>query len=147
MSHNNQLVLRLVQIGFLLQFYIPAVVCVYLICAYFVPILPVGDLFAYDLGELGVLNRLDFATIAAFTLAVLAVQCVIFTLGQRLAEPCPATGFLLCLIVINIWHGRAWMVAGIPLTAIRLTPPTILYIIAVLVEWIAFFTKPKEVQS
>lgn len=127
---DNKTVLRLVRIGFILQFLIPAIVCIVGLAAYdfFVP--PKQNLDRY--AELVAQNqRYLFHVIAIPTLIVLAVQYIIFALPLRLVELRSAVPVLWCLIIMNIIHSALWILLESPLTFMRLTPPTILYIVAI----------------
>jgi len=131
---DNKTALRLVRIGFLLQFYLPAVVCIVGFLGaydYFLPMHHPDHQIAFSAQYASYV----FHIVAPITLFVLIVQCAVFTLLLRTPAPRSAAGVLCLLIVMNILHSGLWMLADSPLTLIRLTPPTILYIIAIIVEW------------
>ena len=132
---DNKTVLRLVRIGFLLQFYIPAVVCGYFIWVYFaMPVeIPPRDDPNFRGAEMDAFIRGMFFQFAAATLAVLAVEWTILTLALRRKTP-SAGNVLGCLVYINILHSGLWLLILFPLTLIRLAPPTILYILAIRCE-------------
>ena len=126
---DNKAVLWLVRIGFLLQFYIPAIVCCRYICVKY-------SVAHYDL----------FYLWYFWTIVLLVVQCSVFTLILRFVKLRSAHIVLWCLIVMNVIHSAYWLYfASIPwpLTMRRLALPTALYLIAILVEWIVFFRKKK----
>jgi len=130
---DNKTVLRLIRIGFILQFYLPAVVCIVGLLGvydYFLPMQHPDHNVAQSAHDASYI----FHVIAIPTLMVLAVQWVFFTLLLLHPELRSPAGILCLLIVINILHSGLWMLAGSPLTLIRLTPPTILYIIAIFVK-------------
>ena len=136
---NNKTILWLVRIGFLLQFYIPAIVCCLFI--YNFSTLPIYTMSPddprYDAVELepGMLECLFFV-LSVFTLPLVIVQCSIFTLILRFAKLKSAETVLWWLVVINVLHSALSMFIFflIPGTLIRLTPPTILYLIAIRIE-------------
>ena len=118
---DNMAVLRLVRIGFLLQFYIPVIVCCICICTSFVWRNEVVGGYVFFFG--------------IFTLILLAVQCSFFTWVLRLEKLRFACHVLLSFIVINVIHSIVWLCLGWwPMTVVRLTPPTILYLIAAIIE-------------
>jgi len=133
---DNKAVLWLVRIGFLLQFYIPAIVCCWVAW--------VSAPFNASLHD-------DFAPgffrYAILTLILLAVQYHILTKFLRSRELRSAGLVLGCLVVFNTLHGVAWLYYTwswwLPITLIRLTPPNLLYLIAIVIEWIVFFGKKK----
>ena len=136
---NNKTVLWLVRVGFILQFFIPAIVCCAIIHSYHVSPTPY-PVFAPDDPNFDKAYNAAFmhyvrSQLAGITLAVLVVQCAIFTLILRFAKLRSANGVLQCLIAINLIHGMLWLAGGWPWTIARLTPPTILYLIAIIVEW------------
>ena len=134
---DNKAVLWLVRIGFLLQFYIPAVVCcVIMLAAFLQPPFTMGRDDPHYMEYAFYENlRWDFFIFSILTLILLAVQCIIGMLILRSPKTRFAGTVLWCLIVFNVLHGFVWMLAMWPVTLIRLTPPTILYGIAFYVEW------------
>ena len=133
---DNKTVLWLVRIGFALQFYIPPIVCVWIIWDYmmFVPkIIPEDDPSYMDY-QFIIYLRFEFFKFSIYTLILLALQCTIFTLILRSAKLRFAGGVLWCLIIINIFHSLIWCFMMWPLTLIRLAIPTILFLIAVCIE-------------
>jgi len=123
---DNKAVLWLVRIGFLLQFYIPAIVCILIMWDASLPPQTVNN------DEIFYKNLLHTASL--ITLILLVVQGSIFTLILRFAKLRTAKTVLWWLVVINILHTCAWGIIVMPVTLIRLTPPTILYLIAIRIE-------------
>ena len=134
---DNKAVLWLVRIGFLLQFYIPAIVCCYIIYVTGTrPPFTMSEDDPYYADHVFVEGLRDgFFKFGIYTLILLFVQWTIFSLILRFGKFRSVTGVLLCLIVINILHALAWMLVMWPVTLIRLTPPTLLYVIAIFFEW------------
>ena len=137
---DNKTVLRLVRIGFILQFYIPAVVCIILgiigllIEAYYF-FMPPPIVTGYINIAMVMYELQLVAIIAGLTLVVLAVQWTIFTLILRSEKLRSATPVLWWLIGMNVIHSILWLpmllVNPLQVTLVRLTPPTILYIMAI----------------
>ena len=133
---DNKNTLWLVRIGFALQFYIPALVCIWIIRitgTYEPKIVPRDDPYFADYDFVNHLYA-EFFKFSIYTLILLFVQCTVFTLILRFAKLRLATEILIWLIVINILHSLIWCFIGWPLTLIRLAIPTILYIIAAAIE-------------
>ena len=133
---DNKAVLWLVRIGFFLQFYIPMIVCCHIV--YTTGTRPPfttseDDPYYADYAFGESLNE-QFFKYGIYTLIFLFVQWTIFSLILRLGQLRSVTEVLLWLIVINALHAFAWMFLVIPITLIRLTPPTILYLIAIRIE-------------
>ncbi|MCL2120498.1 MAG: hypothetical protein FWH27_18955 [Planctomycetaceae bacterium] len=118
---DNKTVFWLVRVGFVLQFYIPMIVCCYIV---------------YETGTSPsfTMRNEQFFKFGISTLILLFVQCTVFTLILRHARLRFAEGVLWCLIVINAIHSLAWLMVMWPLTLIRLIPPNALYYIAISVE-------------
>ena len=150
---DNGIVLSLVRTGFILQFYIPAIICLCIIWytgdivwqtgTYVPKVVPktVQDSPVYERdgvyyggdGSHNLLNK-ALCMFSFYTLILLVVQCTIFTLILRFARLRYASIVLGCLIVINIIHSLFWLYFMLPLTLIRLAIPTIQYILAICFE-------------
>ena len=138
---DNKTALWLVRIGFFLQFYIPMFVCCYFVYDFStIPYYTMSvDDPQYDEVELEP-SPLDkaFLALSILTFPVLVVQCTIFTLKLRSAQLHSVETILRRLIIINVLHSfLSWgflIFLLIPITLIRLTPPTILYLIAIRIE-------------
>jgi hypothetical protein len=117
---DNKAVLWLVRIGFHLQFYIPAIICCFVILAS----------YSANNNVIG-----GYAFFIAFTaLVVLVAQWTITTLFLRHATLRTAGIVLGCLIVMNVIHSLVWLcfMSDLPqIPLFRLTPPTVLYMIAI----------------
>jgi hypothetical protein len=133
---DNKAVLWLVRIGFLLQFYIPAAVCCYIVYETGTrpPFTMSEDDPYYADHAFGEHLSEEFFKFGVYTLILLFVQWTIFALILRFAKLRSVEGILWCLIVINIIHAFAWIFVLWPVTLIRLTPPTVLYYIAITIE-------------
>ena len=132
---DNKTVLWLVRIGFVLQFYIPAIVCLLIIwdTGTNVPkVVPEDDPLYIDYVFAKGINA-DLFKFSIYTLILLTVQCTIFTLILRVVKS-HVDNTLVWLISINIIHSLIWCFMMWPLTLIRLAIPTILYFIAVCIE-------------
>ena len=116
---DNRIVLWLVRIGFLLQFYIPAGVCCYIL------IMTVGDM-SFTGGFIQIFSGL--------TLTLLAVQWAVFASILRFVKLRSAWHILGCLIVVNVIHGGIWLWIDWPYTMGRLAPPTVFFLIAMIAE-------------
>lgn len=142
---DNKIVLRLVRIGFLLQFYIPALIWVVVFAA----------LCIEEMSQLYRTPAMLTMTliVATIVLYVFAAQWIFFAPILRFMKLRSAAPVLWCLIVTNILHivfNIYWVRIIInifpsmmnilllkpPLEwlLILLVPPTVLYIIAILVE-------------
>jgi len=130
---DNKAVLWLVRIGFLLQFYIPAIVCcIVMVVAFMQPpfTLSKGDPHYMEYAFYENL-RWDFFIFSILTLILLAVQCIIGMLILRSPKTRFAGTVLWWLVAFNMIHGIVWLLLMWPVTLIRLNPPTILYLIAI----------------
>jgi len=143
---DNKAVLWLVRVGFVLQFYIPMVVCCWIVYSTGTRspfTMSKDDPNFADHAFVEYLNR-EFFKFGIYTLIFLVIQWAIFALVLRYAKLRSAGGVLLCLMIINIFHSLAWMLVMWPVTLIRLIPPTVLYYIAVWIEMGTFHNAPQE---
>jgi hypothetical protein len=133
---DNKTVLWLVRVGFVLQFYIPAIVCCYIVYSTGTrpPFTMSEDDPLYADYHFGEYLSDQFFKYGIATLMLLVVQWSLFSLILRFAKLRFAQGVLLSLVFINILHALVWLVVMWPLTMLRLTPPTMLYIIALCIE-------------
>ena len=133
---DNKAVLWLVRAGFVLQFYIPMVVCCWIVYSTGTRspfTMSKDDPNFADHAFVEYLNQ-EFFKFGIYTLIFLVIQWAIFALILRFAKLRVANEVLVWLIVINVIHGFAWMLVMWPVTLIRLTPPSILFGIAICVE-------------
>jgi len=116
---DNKAVLWLVRAGFVLQFFIPAVVSILLIWDSSLPPKTTNrdEIFYKNL----------FHSVSLLTLILLTVQFSIFTLILRFGKLRFVRRILEWLILINLLHGGAWLHLVLPMTFTRLIPPTLLY--------------------
>ena len=121
--HDNQKVLRLVRIGFFLQFSLPAIVCGLVILAYILL-----NLFGNHFIHVLVLDG------AVLTLGVLGLQYSIFARLLRSPKRRSAGNVLRWLVGMNVVHGATWLFLFFPVTIIRLMPPIWLYMNAIRAE-------------
>ena len=133
---DNEAVLWLVRIGFLLQFYIPAIVCCYIVYDIGTrpPVIVSEDDPYYADYEFGKHLSEQFFKFSIYTLILLVVQWTFFSLILRFGKLRSAEGVLWLLIAINAIHSLAWLMIMWPLTLIRLIPPNAFYYIAICIE-------------
>ena len=127
---DNKTVLRLVRVGFFLQFYLPVI-----------GIIPFfyGSNFATSPSQ-SLQTLCIFMGIPSMefifppTLFFLIMQWGIFTAILQIDHLRSARRTLLCLIAVNMLYGVALIFIWWPYALLRLLPPSMLYGIAVLAE-------------